>query len=81
MTKREATAVEVLKAGGFFRKALERTYMGEKFVTRLRTATGGVVKGVGFATFAKFEEEGKLIRRECAPTSAWGREYVLKEGV
>ncbi len=76
MGKREATAIEVLKSGGYFRKALERTYMGEKFVTRLRTAGGGVVPGVGFATFAKLWEEGKLRSRECAKGSTWPREYA-----
>jgi hypothetical protein len=78
-SKREAVAVEVLQAGGYFRKALEQTYMGEKFCVRLRTATGGVVKGVGFATLEKFLQEGKLVRREVPRSSAWGQEWGWKE--
>jgi hypothetical protein len=44
MSKRNEKAIEVLKAGGFFRKMLERSYMGgEKFVTRLIAADRSVV--------------------------------------
>lgn len=78
MGKREATAVEVLKAGGFFRKALESTYMGEKFVTRLKTATGGTVSGVGAATFQKLWAEGKLASRPCSKSSTFPSEYAWK---
>ncbi len=79
MTKREAMAVEVLRAGGYFRKALERSWQGgEKFVTRLRTANGQVVKGVGASTRIAMEKAGMLVRRECARSSVWPEEWSLK---
>lgn len=77
---REELAVAVLREGGYFRKALETVRFREKFVTRLRAANGVVVKGVGFATFAKLEEAGMLERRECSKSSAWPTEWVMKGG-
>lgn len=79
--KRTETAVEVLRAGGFFRTQLERAWGGgEKFKTRLRTAEGLVVPGVGAATLRELEGAGKLVRRECVVTSAWPVEFGWKEG-
>ncbi len=77
MGKRETKAAEVLAAGGYFRKALERTYMGEKFCTRLYTAGGAVVPGVGFATHMALLEAGKLRMRPCEKSSVWPTEWVL----
>ena len=74
------TAMEVLKNGGYFRKALERNYHGgETFVTRLRTAGGHIVRGVGFQTFLKLENQ--LQYRECAPSSTWPQEWTLRVAV
>jgi hypothetical protein len=81
MATREAKAIEVLKAGGCFRYALERNFRGhEKFVMRLRTAGGAVVKGIGYATQRAFLEAGMLVRRECARSSTWPQEWVLAAG-
>ena len=76
MTKIE-TAMEVLKNGGYFRKALETdSYTHrEMFHTRLRDASGHVVRGIGFQTFVKLES--KLQSRECAVSSSWPQEWVL----
>lgn len=80
MSKRTETAIEVLKSGGYFRYALERSYQGgEKFKMRLRTANGSVVKGVGYQS--KAELESKLVSRPCASSSTWPQEWVLAEGV
>lgn len=73
-------ALEVLAAGGYFRKQLETQYRGgEKFVTRLRYASGTIVKGVGIKTFFELESAGKLQWRECASSSVWPSEWVLRE--
>jgi len=76
MTKTQ-TAMEVLTAGGYFRKQLERDgYTGrEQFHTRLRDAQGHVVKGIGFRTFVKLEPS--LRYRECLSSSCWPQEWEL----
>lgn len=61
MNKRTAAALETLRNGGYFYKALERNYNGHmKFVTRLRTSTGAVVKGVGVVTRDDLALQGLL---------------------
>lgn len=76
--RREMAAIEVLKAGGYFRRALERHYLGgEKFRTRLRRADGSIVPGVSGATLNAFRSAGILVRRECSPSSTWPEEYAL----
>lgn len=75
MTKTEK-ALEVLKAGGYFRKALETQYRGgEKFEMRLRNAQGEVVKGFGYATFYALEKS--LKNRACQSSSVWPQEWEL----
>jgi hypothetical protein len=81
LSGRAERAVEVLKAGGYFREALETHWNGgEKFRTRLRTASGAVVKGFGFAVKAELESAGMLVSRECAASSTWPHEWILKGG-
>ena len=74
------TAMEVLKNGGYFRKALKTdSYTHrEMFHTQLRDASGQVVRGIGFQTFVKLES--KLQSRECAVSSSWPQEWVLNPG-
>lgn len=75
MTK-TAKALETLKAGGYFRKALERSYQGgEKFATRLYAANGDVVKGVGAVTFYAMLDAKSLRSRECIRSSAYAEEW------
>lgn len=75
MTK-TAKALETLKAGGYFRKALERSYLGgEKFKTRLYTAGGEVVKGIGEVTFYAMLDAKALRSRECIRSSAYAQEW------
>ena len=75
MTK-TAKALETLKAGGYFRKALERSYHGgEKFKTRLYTAGGDVVKGVGEVTFYALLDAKALRNRDCIRSSAYAQEW------
>lgn len=52
LNKRDAVALDVLKAGGYFKKALERRgYRGGlKFQTRLYDAQNNRVSGCGSAT-------------------------------
>ena len=80
MNKRFETALEVLREGGYFRKALETNYHGvEKFVTRLYTADNKVVKGVSIKTFFELEDKGLLKFRPTPASSVWPTEHVLKE--
>ena len=82
MSKRTELAIEVLKNGGYFRNALERNYHGhEKFVTRLYTSNGRVVKGVGFQTRSELEGKGMLQRRPCPISSTWPQEWELVQRV
>jgi hypothetical protein len=75
---RAQQALEVLKAGGYFRYALERAYHGgEKFKMRLRDANGHIVQGIGYQT--KRELEPKLVSRPCASSSTWPQEWQLAE--
>lgn len=79
MTKRIQEAVEVLRAGGYWRKALETEYRGgEKFHTRLRANGGTAVKGFGLKCHAAMVAAGMLQRRECCTTSCWPEEWVLQ---
>ena len=78
LNKREELALNTLATGGYFRKALERTYQGrDQFVMRLRDANGQVVKGVGYATWSKFNNMRVLKDRPCTCTSTWPTEWAL----
>lgn len=77
-TKRDQLALDTLKTGGYFRKALEAGFQGrEQFETRLRSKDGKVVKGVGFKTWMKFEDSGMLKLRPCHSGSTWPTEWSL----
>lgn len=79
LSARAEKALEVLKAGGYFREALERAFRGgEKFVVRLRAKNGAVVPGFGYACRAELEKAGLIEWRECARSSCWPREHALK---
>jgi hypothetical protein len=73
---RARKALTVLQAGGFFRRALESGWQGEKFATRLYDAQRRVVAGVGPAAQAELEAAGLLVTRECARSSVWPTEWV-----
>jgi hypothetical protein len=78
MKARATKALEVLKAGGYFRCALETGYHGgEKFHYRLRNAAGGVVKGYGFATYLELSKAGLLRHRPVVKSSTWPSEWDL----
>lgn len=69
-------AIHVLIAGGYWRRALERSYHGgEVFVMRLRAADGSRVHGIGPAVFHKMDAAGLLERRECLSSSTWPQEW------
>lgn len=81
LTHRAKQAVEVLLAGGKFRKALEtdRYTRREQFITRLYDAAGQVIRGVGVKTKMELEELG-LIRYQHphdARCSAWPEEWII----
>ena len=79
MSPRTQKAIEVLKQGGCFRRALETQYRGnEQFEYRLRDKSGQVVKGFGFATFHELETSGMLPYRACPSSTVYPTEYVLK---
>jgi hypothetical protein len=78
--QKEKLAMEVLQAGGYFRKQLERQYHGrEQFQYRLREANGAVVKGVGFQTWRVLHEAGLLAYKPCEKSSVWPEEWKLAE--
>ena len=78
LSTRATKAIEILKAGGYFRKALETQYRGgEKFTTRLRYHNGQVAKGFGFQTEAELSKAGWLQRKDCAQSSTWPTESEL----
>ena len=82
MKARTLKALEVLKAGVYFRDQLETQFRGgEKFAVRLRSAEGKVVPGFGYATRAELMEAGMLEWRESARSSVWPTEHVLKKEV
>jgi len=78
MKAKAQKALEVLEAGGYWRKQLETQWRGgEKFVTRLRSAEGRVVPGFGFKTFCEHEDAGLLFQRDCPASSTWPQEWAL----
>lgn len=76
-TPRVRKALEVLEAGGYFRKQLEQDRFGEKFKVRLHDASGRVVPGIGAVTQIALEEAGRLRKRDVAPSSVYPTEWVL----
>jgi hypothetical protein len=77
MTRKDK-ALEVLRNGGYFRKALETQYRGsEKLVTRLRDKGGNVVGGIGYKTWAELYDAGLLSWRQAPKSTTWPSEYVL----
>ena len=83
MDARETKALEVLKAGGFFRYALETCYHrpGEQFRMRLFTADRQVVPGIGHAAQRSLEKMGALSSRECASSSTWPEEWEIAQRI
>ncbi len=80
LSKRALKAQAVLKAGGYFRNQLERTYHGgEQFTTRLRDHLGQVVPGYGFKTHLELEKAGVLRTRDCPRSTVWPTEWVLRQ--
>ena len=78
LNKREELALDTLRAGGYFRKALESGWQGrEQFVMRLRGANGQVVKGVGYATWSKLNDMMVLKLRPVVTGSTWPTEWDL----
>jgi hypothetical protein len=80
LSSRGQKALEILKAGGKFRKALETQFKGgEKFAMRLRDAQGQIVKGIGFQTFYELVDAKVLSyhRPHDSVSSAWPQEWVL----
>jgi hypothetical protein len=82
MTNRAIKAIEVMLAGGYFRKALEasRPGWGEKFKTHLYDASGRKVHGIGGTTKNELADAGMLVRRECASSSTWPEEWAIDPG-
>jgi hypothetical protein len=79
LSARAEKAVEILKAGGYFRKQLETQYRGgEKFQMRLRDAQHQIVKGFGFQTYFELTDAQMLQWRECVRSSAYPEEYVIR---
>jgi hypothetical protein len=74
---RAKRVIEVCKAGGFVRNALERSYMGgEKFVTRVYDGSGCVVSGLGEKAARDAISVGALKARSVMPSSAYPSEFI-----
>lgn len=81
LSPRAEKALEILRAGGRFRYALERAWGGgEKFRMRLISAEYSVVPGIGYATKAELEGAGLLQPKRPldAGGSCWPQEWVLR---
>lgn len=78
--KRATEALAIMQEGGYWRKALETSFIGgEKFETRLRYANGGIATGVGFKTFTEMQDAGLLQRREVPKSTVYAEEWGLRE--
>lgn len=80
LSARGMRAYEALQAGGYFRKQLESQYRGgEKFETRLHDASGQVVPGIGYKTWAELSDAGLLASRPVPRSTVWPSEWGLRE--
>ena len=82
LSARAQRALEVLRAGGKFRYALESGYRGrEQFRMRLRGPRGEVVPGIGYQAKVELEAAGLIQYQHPhdARSSAWPQEWVLRE--
>jgi hypothetical protein len=79
LSKRAKACEALMKEGAYWRSQLETQYRGgEKFHHRLRSATGHVVHGYGFKTWAEMEDAHMLTTRTTAASSVWPTEWVLR---
>lgn len=70
--------VEICKAGGYVRYALENVWGGrEQFVTRVYDAAGFVVKGLGYKAAHDAIAKGLLKSRPCPKSTLWPQEWVI----
>lgn len=80
LSARGLRAHAVLQSGGYFRKQLESQYRGgEKFETRLHDASGQVVPGIGYKTWAELSDAGLLNSRPVPRSTVWRSEWGLRE--
>lgn len=80
LSARGLRAHSVLQSGGYFRKQLESQYRGgEKFETRLHDASGQVVPGIGYKTWAELSDAGLLNSRPVPRSTVWRSEWGLRE--
>ena len=81
LSARARRALAVLRAGGFFRHALEtNSYTRrEQFQTRLYGSDRKIVRGVGIKTRFELEDAGLLTTRPCPSSSTWPTEYVVRD--
>ncbi len=78
--KRATEALAIMQEGGYWRKALETSFIGgEKFQTRLRYANGGIAPGVGFKTFTEMQDAGLLQRRDVPKSTVYAQEWGLRD--
>lgn len=82
LSSRAKRALEILADGGEFNHRLERnTYTGrEQFQYRLKTATGGIVKGIGLSAFHELNDAGFLAFNSNASTTSSRYFSLRKEG-
>ena len=78
LNARAKRVIEVCKAGGFVKYALEKTFGGgEKFVTRVYDASYAIVPGLGYRAAYDAIAVGALKSRPTFKSSAWASEYVI----
>lgn len=78
LSSRAQKAIQVMRTGGYFRRALEPYYKGgEKFKTWLYNANRTRHPGVGYQTWQELIGYGIIASRYCAPSSTWPEEWSL----
>lgn len=77
LSAKAAQVVEICKAGGFARYALETGYGGRvQFATRVYDANGSVVKGLGYKAVHDAIALGLIKSRPCPKSTTWPQEWA-----
>ena len=78
LSKKALQVIEICKAGGFVRYALERNVFGkEQFVTRVYGADGKVIKGLAYKSAYQAIAKGILKSRDCVKSTAYAQEWSI----
>ncbi len=77
LTAKVQAVIDVCRAGGRVRYALENVWGGrEQFTTRVLAADGSVVKGLGYRAAHDAIALGYLVSRPVPRSTVWAQEWV-----